>query len=767
MNKQPVTQADKNREKLKDKREQQLGKKELQLNKLTDEEVISELKNKGLPTFGTKPERLDRLKKFHGITPTIDPTYAQPEPTKNTTPTQDKPNPNPPKKAAPKSSVVDEVEKLKQKREERRLKLEEVKREKAEREAENEALGRAGDVEFDLMIEKNRIKQHLLQPHVAASELKLCVCVRKRPIFKKEETVGEIDAVSSANPQIVVHECKFKVDGITKYVENNGFTFDNTFNEKETNDDIYKYTIQPLVDFILNQGIVTCFAYGQTGSGKTFTMKGVQDSAIRDLFKLNETKYRNLGLNICASFFEIYGGRCYDLLNSHNKLAILEDKNQNVQIQGLCERNVATMEEMLQLIEFGNSVRTTHQTVANDTSSRSHAICQILLRDSNEKVQGKLLLVDLAGSERAQDTQSNNRARRIEGAEINKSLLALKECIRAMDSNKQGSGGNHVPFRASKLTLVLRDSFIAKNNKSRIVMIACISPGSSSADHSLNTLRYADRLKEKSNAYKPIKYDPANFLTEEVQEEAKVEPERQPQKPVMQEPSVRKPTEANGNLSDRGNAAKPNKPPVSQNKGVAENRGNVEQANQKNPVRGAAFGGAAKGGKAANARDGEKPLTIDQIPEKDMDLDKSMSSEDEREEEVSPGKKSAKKANEDLEYMKKTMRKEENKNLGNEYFDFQEKINYILEEQEEIFSLHMSAIKEDARLLTAESELISNVQGIGVVDYDIDSYVQRLEGVIKTKLQMYSLLDKKLAKFKKHLKEEEEASTKIKDTFYY
>jgi kinesin family member 2/24 len=87
----------------------------------------------------------------------------------------------------------------------------------------------------------------------------------------------------------------------------------------------------------------------------------------------------------------------------------------------------------------------------------------------------------------------------MEGAEINKSLLALKECIRAMDNNKNGAN-NHVPFRASKLTLVLRDSFtsyicsiwnnLSKNDKTRIVMIACISPGSSSADHSLNTLRY-------------------------------------------------------------------------------------------------------------------------------------------------------------------------------------------------------------------------------------------------------------------------------------
>ena len=82
----------------------------------------------------------------------------------------------------------------------------------------------------------------------------------------------------------------------------------------------------------------------------------------------------------------------------------------------------------------------------------------------------------------------------MEGAEINKSLLALKECIRAMDDN-----ASHVPFRASKLTLVLRDSFIQKNSKSKILMIACVSPGSNSADHTLNTLRYADRLKDKAN----------------------------------------------------------------------------------------------------------------------------------------------------------------------------------------------------------------------------------------------------------------------------
>lgn len=108
-----------------------------------------------------------------------------------------------------------------------------------------------------------------------------------------------------------------------------------------------------------------------------------------------------------------------------------------------------------------------------------------------------MILVDLAGSERAQETQSNDRQRRVEGAEINKSLLSLKECIRALDARKNGID-QHVPFRTSKLTLVLRDSFISKNDKSKIIMIACVAPTMSSCNHSINTLRYSDRLKEKS-----------------------------------------------------------------------------------------------------------------------------------------------------------------------------------------------------------------------------------------------------------------------------
>jgi kinesin family protein 2/24 len=101
--------------------------------------------------------------------------------------------------------------------------------------------------------------------------------------------------------------------------------------------------------------------------------------------------------------------------------------------------------------------------------------------------------VDLAGSERGTDTKSHNAQRRTESQEINTSLLALKECIRALDMNK--SGTKHVPYRQSKLTLILKDCFTSDNAKT--TMIANISPGASAADHSLNTLRYANRIKEK------------------------------------------------------------------------------------------------------------------------------------------------------------------------------------------------------------------------------------------------------------------------------
>ena len=311
------------------------------------------------------------------------------------------------------------------------------------------------------MIKKNTVALdvQLEEPHVTADSAKILVCVRKRPIFKKELSIGEIDCVSSLNPRLYIHECKMKIDGITKYVEDHEFLFDNVFGDNHTTNDLYHYSILPTINLILNKGIVTWFAYGQTGSGKTYTMKGIQNLAIDSIFE--GALSQNRGFEFYVSFFEIYVGRLYDLLNNRNKLTVLEDKNQKVQIFGLEEIEVFSSDEMRNVIELANGIRTTHNTVTNETSSRSHAICNIIIKEKgNEDVYGKLTLVDLAGSERAQETQSNDKNRRAEGGEINKSLLALKECIRALDTRKHGNADAHVPFRASKLTLVLRDSFI-------------------------------------------------------------------------------------------------------------------------------------------------------------------------------------------------------------------------------------------------------------------------------------------------------------------
>ena len=138
----------------------------------------------------------------------------------------------------------------------------------------------------------------------------------------------------------------------------------------------------------------------------------------------------------------------------------------------------------MEIIAFGLGVRTTGITGANIDSSRSHAILQISFKEQ-DKIYSKISFIDLAGSERAADTLDHNRQTRMDGAEINKSLLALKECIRALDQEKR-----HTPFRGSKLTLVLKDSFMGN---CKTLMIANISPVASCCEHTLNTLRYADR----------------------------------------------------------------------------------------------------------------------------------------------------------------------------------------------------------------------------------------------------------------------------------
>ncbi|KAK3164823.1 hypothetical protein QOZ80_1AG0025270 [Eleusine coracana subsp. coracana] len=341
----------------------------------------------------------------------------------------------------------------------------------------------------------------------AAPVAKIKVVVRKRPlnkreISKKEEDIIDIEQRSNS---LTVHETKLKVD-LTEYVEKHEFVFDAVLDDDVSNDEVYQETVEPVVPAIFNRTKATCFAYGQTGSGKTYTMRPLPLRASQDILRLMHHTYRNQGFQLFVSFFEIYGGKLFDLLNDRSKLCMREDGKQKVCIVGLQEYNVSDVGTIKELIEKGSATRSTGTTGANEESSRSHAILQLAIKkrvDGNDskppRPVGKLSFIDLAGSERGADTTDNDKQTRIEGAEINKSLLALKECIRALDNDQ-----THIPFRGSKLTEVLRDSFIGN---SRTVMISCISPSSGSCEHTLNTLRYADRVKSLSkggNAKKDV-----------------------------------------------------------------------------------------------------------------------------------------------------------------------------------------------------------------------------------------------------------------------
>lgn len=369
-------------------------------------------------------------------------------------------------------------------------------------------------VSLDIDLSNNDNKRIQQRKRKRTKTSRIEVVVRKRPMNSKEIENGETDIgkVYPSESRITICEPRLKVD-LTKFTQYHDFKFDHCFNETVSNKVIYETCVKPLFNTILKvlpnnkfAGKATCFGYGQTGSGKTYTLLGSMDNqtgkyteglyamAVRDLFK-----YLPSNNQIIVSFYEIYGGKLFDLLADRKQILCREDGKQKVNIIGLKRIKCDNAEFLMNIIMNGNSIRQTGSTGANNTSSRSHAILSLDILP----IRGRLSFIDLAGSERGADTQNNDKQTRIEGAEINKSLLALKECIRALDQNSI-----HKPFRGSKLTQVLKESFIGN---SRTLMIANISPNSGSCENTLNTLRYAYRVKElKSDNNKSSSLIPDN-----------------------------------------------------------------------------------------------------------------------------------------------------------------------------------------------------------------------------------------------------------------
>lgn len=267
---------------------------------------------------------------------------------------------------------------------------------------------------------------------------------------------------------------------------------------------MFESTTKDLLDSVLDGYNATVFAYGATGCGKTHTITGTPQEpgiihlTMQDLFERIAEKTEEKVIEVSLSYLEIYNETIRDLLvpgGSKAGLMLREDANQGVSVAGLSSHRPQNVQEVMSMIREGNAYRTMSPTEANATSSRSHAVLQINVsqKDRNAAVNephtmAALSIIDLAGSERASATK-NRGERLIEGANINKSLLALGSCINALcDPRKK----NHVPYRNSKLTRLLKFSL---GGNCKTVMIVCVSPSSQHFDETQNTLRYANRAK--------------------------------------------------------------------------------------------------------------------------------------------------------------------------------------------------------------------------------------------------------------------------------
>ena len=307
------------------------------------------------------------------------------------------------------------------------------------------------------------------------------------------------------------------------------FTYDAVFGPESKQTDIFE-SVKGIIDAVVGGYNGTIVAYGQTSSGKTHTIFGedsttdseeaaglVQRSlkAIFDKMSGNDESAGNSSSqrqchSAKASFFEIYNEKVYDLLSSNDNmlqesLAVREDSSKGVYVEGLMEQEVTNTADAMDVLRVGNDNRRVAATSMNRVSSRSHAVFVLTVKNvitndidglsSNTVLESKFTLVDLAGSERQKTTDTAGE-RLKEASMINNSLLCLGQVINSLVDREKGKE-RHVPFRDSKLTFLLRDSW---GGNSKTCLVATVTPSVTSISETLSTLKFAQRAKLIKNA---------------------------------------------------------------------------------------------------------------------------------------------------------------------------------------------------------------------------------------------------------------------------
>ncbi|KAG5887410.1 hypothetical protein JTB14_024609 [Gonioctena quinquepunctata] len=340
------------------------------------------------------------------------------------------------------------------------------------------------------------------------------VVVRVRPPNGSEQGENFRSLIKVVDDQMLVFDPKEETQGfffhgvqqkgrdfLKKSHKHMQFIFDKVFSESNTTEEVFKDSTYSLIDSLMDGYNCSVFAYGATGAGKTFTMTGKADCpgitflTMTELFRKQDELSIERDFELGITYLEVYNELVKDLLNPGTPLNLREDAKYGVTVAGIKLYQIKNPDELFSLLEQGNKNRTQHPTDANAESSRSHAVFQVYIKmtvkGTKEIRTAKLSMIDLAGSERGSATNFAG-ARFTEGANINKSLLALGNCI-----NSLADGHRHVPYRDSKLTRLLKDSL---GGNCQTIMIANVSPSSLTYEDTYNTLKYATRAKKiKSN----------------------------------------------------------------------------------------------------------------------------------------------------------------------------------------------------------------------------------------------------------------------------
>lgn len=335
---------------------------------------------------------------------------------------------------------------------------------------------------------------------------KILVTVRVRPLSSRELAQHDCSAWDCVDDHTIIQRPPpSPLPERSPHHHPKPYTFDHVFGPESITQQVYEEGAKDVALSALSGINATIFAYGQTSSGKTFTMRGITENAVHDMYSyIEQHSERDFVLKISA--LEIYNEVVRDLLNTDSgsgPLRLMDDPEKGTIIERLVEDIVRDSKHLQQVLSVIEAQRQVGETMLNEASSRSHQIIRLTVESFPQGISdgglvkslvASLNLVDLAGSERASQTQSEG-TRLKEGCHINRSLLTLTTIIRKLSGQGRSKTG-HLPYRDSKLTRILQNSL---GGNARTAIICTMSPAQIHVEQSRNTLFFATQAKEVTN----------------------------------------------------------------------------------------------------------------------------------------------------------------------------------------------------------------------------------------------------------------------------